>query len=132
MSTNAPSLGFRRGGSSYQGERVLAFEETRGKEPWEVEEMRRSTPVSRCPASWKGLLMQDREDVRRARNARPAPKADSRVERARELVAGFVPAERVDVAAMCLIALSEAHPGRRVKRSEVLERMQLLYPEEGV
>ena len=59
---------FRREGNlSYPGERVVPFEDTRGRQPWEIEEVRRQTPVSRCPGFWKGILMQERDDARRAR-----------------------------------------------------------------
>lgn len=49
-------------------EHVVPFEQSKGRAPWEVEEIRRATPVTKCPGFWKGLMMQDRQSARGRRD----------------------------------------------------------------
>jgi hypothetical protein len=50
-------------------------------------------------------------------------------QRARELVAEFVPPAKVDIAAMALVMLRAAHPSRSITRTMVRERVLQDYPD---
>lgn len=115
---------FRRDGAvAYAGERVVSFEDARGKQPWEVEETRRETSVSRCPGFWKGLLMQEREDARQARSTLGLDKAaelaaDPHRESSERLLEAWAPVENrlrdlVDHPVFAMW-LAELHPHRLV------------------
>ena len=70
----------------------------------------------------------ERDEIRADAEAR----RKARFEQARSAVRPFVPAHKVDVAAMTLYLLRDAYPARRITRSMVLDRIRKTYGKDAV
>ena len=109
------------------GERVVAFEDARGKQPWELAEIAQATPPTRASGSYKGLLIQDREDRRAAaeRGGYPEhPRTKPTFWQARDWAfkAGFRGVELYAAAAAAAL-LREEHGAGKVTTAMVRERI---------
>lgn len=126
MSTR-PCIEFRQ----EQGQRVVAFEQTRGLAPWEAEQARRTAPVTRASGSLIGLIMADRAANRRGR---PGPndavnRSGDSNRRAQEWARAVGFTERqVPFAAVRATVLKMGRKGGAVSKAEVEAQLRRMYP----
>lgn len=124
-------LRVRRG---WRGERVVPFDATR-KPLIERVSVMQATPVTMASGWWMGMLMQDREDKRKA--ALAADNDDDAVRRSKDAFTaavewaasvGFAPEQR-PLAASAALTLRSSVGERRVTKQMVLDRCRALYPD---
>ncbi len=118
--------------SGWRGERVVAFED-RARHTFERVEQMRATPVTMASGSLKGMLIQEREDFRKARErSNRAANDRSRASMAQAIKwaasVGF-PSEQQSLAASAALTLRGALGPGRVTRRLVLDRCRAQYPE---